>query len=63
MILNLVSKEIGISILPSSFKHANSENVRFINLDEEIDLFINWRKNDPNKTILKVIEIAKQINL
>tara|TARA_R110001606_G_scaffold166035_1_gene310496 strand:- start:341 stop:1213 length:873 start_codon:yes stop_codon:yes gene_type:complete len=63
MILNLVSKEIGISILPSSFKHANSENVRFIDLDEEIDLFINWRKNDPNKTILKVIEIAKQINL
>lgn len=62
MILNLVSKEIGISILPSSFKYANSQNVRFINLEEEIDLFINWRKNDPNKTVLKVIEIAKQIN-
>lgn len=62
MILNLVSKEIGISILPSSFKYAKPQNVRFIDLNEQIDLFINWRKNDPNKTILKVIEIAKQIN-
>ncbi|AUC86723.1 LysR family transcriptional regulator [Polaribacter sp. ALD11] len=61
MILNLVSKELGVSILPHSFKFAESHNVRFIELDEDIDLFINWRKNDPNKTIKKIIEYTKSI--
>lgn len=59
MILNLVSKEIGISILPFSFKFAKTKNIRFIELDEEIDLYINWRKNDPNKTIQKIVEYAQ----
>lgn len=63
MILNLVSKEIGISILPLSFKIAKAKNVRFIELDEEIDLHINWRKNEPNKTINKVVEFAKLANI
>ncbi|SHI49535.1 transcriptional regulator, LysR family [Arenibacter nanhaiticus] len=61
MILNLVSKEIGISILPLSFKSAKVPDVRFIELDEEIDLYINWRKNEPNKTIKKVIEYVKLV--
>ncbi|WBL24307.1 LysR substrate-binding domain-containing protein [Zunongwangia sp. HGR-M22] len=59
MILNLVSKEIGISILPLSFKSAKVENLRFIKLDEKIDLYVNWRKNELNKTIIKVVEYAK----
>lgn len=59
MILKLVSKEIGISILPLSFKSAKVENLRFIKLDERIALYINWRKNEINKTIKKVVEYAK----
>ncbi|MDQ7916884.1 LysR substrate-binding domain-containing protein [Mesonia sp. MT50] len=59
MILNLVSKEIGISILPLSFKFAKTPSIRFIKLQEEIDLYINWRKNENNNTIKKVIEYAK----
>jgi len=59
MILNLVSKGLGISILPQSYKFSNSQNVRFIELDENIDLFINWRKNDPNKTVNKIVDYAK----
>ncbi|MDW5290705.1 LysR substrate-binding domain-containing protein [Formosa sp. PL04] len=61
MILNLVSKGIGISILPYSYKYAMCENIRFIELDENIDLFINWRKKDPNKTIKKIVEFTKAI--
>lgn len=61
MILNLVSKELGITILPLSYKYANTENVCFIPLDEKIDLFLHWRKNEFNKVTLKVIEQAKQI--
>lgn len=59
MILNLVSRGLGVSILPYSYKFAEFKNVRFIELNEEIDLFINWRKKDPNKTIKKIIDIAK----
>ncbi|MCL5246920.1 LysR substrate-binding domain-containing protein [Cellulophaga sp. 20_2_10] len=61
MILNLVSKELGISILPSSFKFSKTKNIRFIDLNEEIDLYINFRKNDPNKIITKVVDYAKSL--
>lgn len=61
MILNLVSKELGISILPYSFKYANAQNVKFIQLEESIDLYVNWRKNEPNKTIEKVLDYTKRI--
>lgn len=61
MILNLVSKEIGISILPYSFKFAKTENVRFVELDETIDLFINWRKIELNKAVAKIIRYAEKI--
>ncbi len=63
MILNLVSKELGVSILPSSFKFSTYKNVRFIELEEQIDLFVNWRKNETNKTIKKVIEYTKSITI
>lgn len=61
MILNLVSKELGISILPASFKHSKIENLRFIDLDESIDLYISWRKGDLNQSIKKIVDIAKSI--
>jgi DNA-binding transcriptional LysR family regulator len=61
MILNLVSRGLGISILPFSFKFNKAQNVRFVKLDEKIDLYINWRKNEPNKTIKKVIEYAETV--
>ncbi|WP_452231978.1 LysR substrate-binding domain-containing protein [Lacinutrix sp. MEBiC02595] len=63
MILNLVSKELGISILPYSFKFANTHNVKFIELNEEINLYINWRKKEPNKTIKRLIDYAKNIEI
>ncbi len=59
MILNLVAKGLGISILPYSFISAKVENVEFIELDEKIDLYINWRKNELNKVIEKVVTYAK----
>ncbi|APG64284.1 LysR family transcriptional regulator [Tenacibaculum todarodis] len=61
MIINLVSKGLGISILPLSFKSAQAENVEFIELEEKIDLYINWRKKELNNTIKKVVEYSKFI--
>ncbi len=61
MIINLVSKGLGISILPLSFKSIQVENVKFIELDEKIDLYVNWRKKEHNSTIKKMIELAKNV--
>ncbi|EWH10954.1 LysR family transcriptional regulator [Cellulophaga geojensis KL-A] len=61
MILSLVSKELGISILPKSFKLSKPKNIRFIELDEEIGLFINFRKNDPNKIVTRVVDYSKSL--
>lgn len=44
MIINLVAQGLGISILPLSYKFSNAIGVRFIELDETISLFMNWRK-------------------
>jgi len=60
MILSLVSKGLGITILPSSFSYAKAENVRFIELDEEIGLYMNWRKDELNKAIDRVVQCGKE---
>ncbi|WP_036156868.1 LysR substrate-binding domain-containing protein [Maribacter forsetii] len=61
MILNLVAQGLGISILPLSYRFSNAAGVRFIELDETINLFMNWRKNDPNKITKRVLKIAKEL--
>lgn len=61
MILSLVSKGLGISILPLSYKSAKAENVVFIELEETIDLYVSWRKKELNLTTKKVIELAKNV--
>ncbi|QXP52510.1 LysR family transcriptional regulator [Cellulophaga sp. HaHa_2_1] len=61
MIMNLVSKGLGISILPLSFNSAQAKNVEFIELEEKIDLYINWRKKELNNIIKNVIELAENV--
>lgn len=61
MILALVSKGMGISILPHSFRFTENKHVRFIDLNEHVDLYINWRKNDPNKVVAHILEFARQV--
>lgn len=61
MILNLINRNLGISILPLSFKYAKTSNLRFVELDEQIDLYINWRKDELNKIVKKVVDNAEAI--
>lgn len=61
MILALVSKGLGISILPHSFRSTPSKNVRFIDLEEQVDLYVNWRKNDPNRVIERILGYSREI--
>src|SRR5690606_4614876 len=61
VILNLVAQNLGVSILPLSFANAGKENLRFIPLEETVDLYIHWRKNDPNKVLEQLVSFAKTL--
>ncbi|MEY8861509.1 LysR family transcriptional regulator substrate-binding protein [Tenacibaculum singaporense] len=61
MILNLIGRGLGISILPYSYQFSLNTNLRFITLPENTELYINWRKNDNRKIIKNVIEYAVKL--
>lgn len=63
IILSLVSQNLGISILPISFAKAGKRNLRFIPLEDTVNLYVHWRKNDPNKILKQVIHYAKDLGL
>ncbi|RDV15830.1 LysR family transcriptional regulator [Pontibacter diazotrophicus] len=54
MVLGLVSKGLGVSILPYSYSFSALPNVRFITLPYKMNLYVTWRKND-NSPVLKNI--------
>lgn len=63
MILGLVSKNLGVSILPKSFQMAQMPGVRFIDIEQEIDLFVNYRKDDKSailKNILYIVDLLSE---
>ncbi|MBL7764056.1 MAG: LysR family transcriptional regulator [Chitinophagaceae bacterium] len=59
MILSLVSKGLGLSIMPSSYAISASSGVRFINLPQKTKLYAAWRKDDNNAVLKNVIAIVK----
>ncbi|MDX1445767.1 LysR substrate-binding domain-containing protein [Lishizhenia sp.] len=63
MILGLVSKNLGVSILPKSFQMSNMPGIRFIDMKQEIDLFVNYRKDDKSpilKNILYIVDFLSE---
>lgn len=63
MILSLVSKNMGVSILPKSFEKATIAGVRFLELPEKVSLYANYRKNDPNKIIPNILKVSEEVIL
>ncbi|WP_339697070.1 LysR family transcriptional regulator [uncultured Marixanthomonas sp.] len=61
MILSLVAKGIGVSILPKSFLKAETKGVRFIELPEEVQLYVNSRAHDTNQVIQNALKITLNI--
>jgi DNA-binding transcriptional LysR family regulator len=58
-ILGLVSRGLGISVLPFSYFHHAREEVRFIKLQATTSVYAIWRSNDQNaglKNFLNVLE-------
>lgn len=62
MILGLVSKNLGVSILPKSFQMAQMPGVRFIDIDQEIDLFVNYRKDDKSAVLKNILYIVDYLS-
>lgn len=56
-IIPLIRKRLGVSILPQSYDLNNATGVRFISLPFYTDLYINWRKDDPNIIIKNVLNL------
>lgn len=60
-ILNLVSKNLGVSILPYSYRAAKNYSVNFIKLNEKISLYINWRRDEKNEVVKNVIRHSEKL--
>lgn len=58
VILSLVEKGLGISIIPLSYSHSNPPGIRFIQIPFEVPLYLHWRKNEENKVINHVMQLA-----
>ncbi|HVK97660.1 MAG TPA: LysR substrate-binding domain-containing protein [Flavisolibacter sp.] len=67
MILSLVGRGLGVSIMPSSYAYGASADVRFINLPQKTNLYVTWRRDDKNpvlKNVLKEVErVAKEFDV
>ena len=59
MILGLVSKGLGVSIMPSSYAISAPPGVRFINLPQKTKLYAVWRKGDNNAVLKNVLAIVE----
>jgi len=55
-ILGLVSKGLGIALLPLGFAKHNIEGVRYFETPFMTDLYINWRTNENSPAVLNVLK-------
>lgn len=56
MVLGLVSKGLGISILPFSYSFSALPNVRFITLPYKVNLFVTWRREDKSPDLRNILQ-------
>ncbi len=61
MVLSLVAKGLGVSIMPSSYAINAPLGVRFINLPQKTNLYAAWRKDDNSPILRNVISIVQSI--
>lgn len=61
MILSLVAREIGVSIIPYSFKFAGMAGVRFIKLEDRVKLYVNKRISDDNIVLYRIWQVATEM--
>ena len=57
-IISLIRNGLGISILPHSYQLHQNAGIRFIPLPFVTDLYIQWRKDDPNPILKNILELV-----
>jgi DNA-binding transcriptional LysR family regulator len=58
-ILSLVSKGLGISLLPSSYARLGAAGVRFIPIPHQVSLYLIFRLGDPDPTVKLFMETVQ----
>lgn len=61
MIISLVSKGLGVSILPSSFSYSAHPGVRFIRLPQRVNLYVSWRRENTSPVLKNVLVQVQQV--
>ncbi|MBC3540118.1 LysR family transcriptional regulator [Rufibacter sp. H-1] len=61
MILGLVARGLGITVMPSSYAFGAPPNVRFIHLPQKVNLYVTWRKDDTSAVLKNVLELVQQV--
>ncbi|WP_240773453.1 LysR family transcriptional regulator [Pontibacter sp. SGAir0037] len=56
MVLGLVSKGLGVSILPYSYSFSANPNVRFIMLPYQVNLYATWRRDDKSPVLRNILQ-------
>ncbi len=60
-VLRLVEKNLGIAILPISYRQGSSLRLRFLPLPNETPLYIIWRKGDQNPVLQNFLTICRTV--
>lgn len=59
--LGLVSRGLGLAILPNSFTHHGTPGVRAIEIPFNTDLYISWRTSDRSPSLTNVLHIIDEL--
>jgi DNA-binding transcriptional LysR family regulator len=57
MLLSLVERGFGISVMPLSYSLARHPGVRFIPLPFEVPLYLHWREKEDNAIIRNILTL------
>lgn len=57
-IISLIKSGLGISIMPQSYQFHQNSGIRFIPLPFVSDLYIQWRKDDPNSILNNILALV-----
>lgn len=60
-LLGLVAKGLGISLMPFSYSHYLSEEVRFIKIPPTSNLYAIWRSNDKNAVLENFLKMLEEL--
>jgi DNA-binding transcriptional LysR family regulator len=60
-LLGLVAKRLGISIMPYSYSHYLTDEVRFIKIPQTSSLYAVWRERDRNPVLENFLRVIDTI--